>query len=352
MVPWRRLTVFGVLLAVIVVFSMVAFANVLSGATGTATCSGWSISINATNLTANTTYTIDYSVTATCNGVATTVSNSITFTASGMTATETASGTWPGGPLVGTCDFMGLATLTNSGSHVDISFSPSSSVCPSPPPPPPCVATATNSSNFNGTFVPAGSFIWFNANFTAHNVPSSGVTIDFTKGNISFTAGGISHSLAVPNAKITFSPSATCTSTTFDSMTSTWVTTVPISGDDEIFLTGLAFPVPSGGLPGGANPVNFSGTYSAETSAPGLSIQMKWGAAAYSSFTTDYNALQIKAGHQTACGQSNGDHAGTPEGVNSTNTPWKKFVIGGARGGGGSNFTGSWSGTLSIRICP
>ncbi len=183
-------------------------------------------------------------------------------------------------------------------------------------------------------------------------MPSSGVTIDFTKGNISFTAGGISYSLAVPNAKITFSPSASCTSTTFDSMTSTWVTTVPVSGDDEVFLTGLAWPVPSGGLPGGANPVNFSGTYSAETSAPGLSIQMKWSAAAYSSFTTDYNALQIKAGHQTACGQSNGDHAGTPEGVNSTNTPWKKFVVGGARGGGGSNFTGSWSGTLSIRICP
>ncbi len=352
MVSRRRLAVFAVLLGVLAVFSTVAFANILSGASGSATCSGWSIRINAIDLTAGTTYTIDYSVTATCNGVPTTVSNSILFTASGMTATETASGTWPGAPLVGTCDFTGSATLTNSGSHVDISFSPSSSVCPSPPPPPPCVATATNSSNFNGTFVPAGSFIWFNANFTAHNVPSSGVTIDFTKGNISFTAGGISHSLAVPNAKITFSPSATCTSTTFDSMTSTWVTTVPISGDDEIFLTGLAWPVPSGGLPGGANPVNFSGTYSAETSAPGLSIQMKWGAAAYSSFTTDYNALQIKAGHQTACGESNGDHAGTPEGVNSTNTPWKKFVIGGARGGGGSNFTGSWSGTLSIKICP
>jgi hypothetical protein len=158
------------------------------------------------------------------------------------------------------------------------------------------------SSNFNGTPVPAGSFIWFSANFTAHGVPSSGVTLDFTSGNISFAAGGTSYNLAVPNAKITFSTSASCTSTTFDSVTNTWITTVPVSGDDEIFLTGLAWPVPTGGLPGGANPVNFSGTYSAETSAPGLSIQMKWGAAAYSSFTTDYNALQVKAGHQTACG--------------------------------------------------
>jgi hypothetical protein len=255
------------------------------------------------------------------------------------------------GALTGNVSVSGTVTVGDSGPQ-EITFSPSTLSCSTPPPPPPCVATATNSSNFNGTPVPAGSFIWFSANFTAHGVPSSGVTLDFTSGNISFKAGGTSYNLAVPNAKITFSPSASCTSTTFDSVTNTWMTTVPVSGDDEIFLTGLAWPVPSGGLPGGANPVNFSGTYSAETSAPGLSIQMKWGAAAYSSFTTDYNALQVKAGHQTACGLNNGDHAGTPEGVNSSNTPWKHFVIGGARGGGGSNFTGSWSGTLSINICP
>ncbi|PYX76898.1 MAG: hypothetical protein DMG78_00405 [Acidobacteria bacterium] len=47
---------------------------------------------------------------------------------------------------------------------------------------------------------------------------------------------------------------------------------------------------------------------------------------------------------------NNGDHAGTPEGVNSNNQPWKKFVVGGARGGGCSNWTGSWSGTLSVML--
>src|ERR1700740_2205097 len=118
MVPRRRLTVFVVLLAVIAVFSTVAFANVLNSGTGTATCMGWSISINASSLTAGITYTIDYTVTATCNGVATTVSNSISFTATDTMATETASGTWPGAPLVGTCDFKGSATLTNSGSFL------------------------------------------------------------------------------------------------------------------------------------------------------------------------------------------------------------------------------------------
>jgi hypothetical protein len=218
-------------------------------------------------------------------------------------------------------------------------------------PPPGCTATATNSSNFNGTFVPAGTYIWFNSNFKANNVPRNGATIDFTSGNVSFTAGATSYSLAVPNARITFSSTASCTSTTFDSGTNTWNTTVPVSGDDEIFLTGLTWPVPTGGLSGGANPVNFSGIYSSETDAPGLSIQMVWSAAAYSSFPTNYNALQVKAGHQKACGQNNGDHAGTPEGVDNSNIPWKSYLVGGPRGGGGSNFTGSWSGTLNIPIC-
>ena len=350
MVHRKSLAVFVLLLGLLVLFSTAALANILTGATGAANCSGWSIDINAADLTPSTSYEIDYTITATCDSGTITVPGSITFTAGASgSATARAGGNWS---LSGNCAITGSATLTSSGSSTGIDFSPSSLNCSSTPPPPPCTASATNPSNFNGTFVPAGTYIWFNAQFKAQNVPKSGVTIDFTSGNISFTAGGTPYSLAVPNARITFSPSATCTSTFFDSMTSTWNTTVPVSGDDEVFLTGLAWQVPGGGLPGGANPVNFSGTYSSESNAPGLSIQMQWSAAAYSSFTTDYNALNIKAGHQTACGQNNGDHAGTPEGVDSTNTPWKHYLVGGPRGGGGSNFTGSWSGTLSINICP
>jgi hypothetical protein len=133
-------------------------------------------------------------------------------------------------------------------------------------------------------------------------------------------------------------------------MTNTWTTTVPVKGDDEIFLSGLAVPVPFSGRLGGNN-VSWTGEFS--PSVPGISIEWKWGAAVYTAFTTDYNALAVKAGHQTACGQNNGDHAGTPEGVNNKNQPWKQFVTGGARGGGGSNWTGSWSGTQAVSpSCP
>jgi len=40
----------------------------------------------------------------------------------------------------------------------------------------------------------------------------------------------------------------------------------------------------------------------------------------------------------------NSDHAGTPESV-------RQFLVSGARGGGGSNFTGSYSGTVKTGAC-
>jgi hypothetical protein len=127
------------------------------------------------------------------------------------------------------------------------------------------------------------------------------------------------------------------------------VTTVPISSngqvkEDEILLDGLAFQVPAGGLPGGINNVVWLGNFS--SSQANLNVQWQWGAAVYNTSFPGYSTLNPKAGHQTACGINNGDHAGTPE-----NTAIQHALIGGARGGGGSNFTGSWSGTVSVTPC-
>src|SRR6185437_279416 len=58
------------------------------------------------------------------------------------------------------------------------------------------------------------------------------------------------------------------------------------------------------------------------------------------------NNLNVKPTHSNACGFNNGDHAGTPEAKKI-----QQSVIGGARGGGGSNFTGSWSGTQNVAPC-
>ena len=228
-------------------------------------------------------------------------------------------------------------------------FSQSQHVSCGTPPPPQCEVIGSIEAGFNGTnIVGVGTgpaFIWFNSNLSLKN-QSAGTTITLTGSQV--TINGTPY--AVPDAKITFAAVA-CASTQFDAGSNTWLTTVPLAGSDEIFLSGLAFPVNS--LPGGAK-VTWSGNFG--SSQPGLCLSWKWGAAAYTFFTTsstsplviDYNAANIKPSHSAACGINNGDHAGTPQ-----TQAIRASVTGGARGGGGSNFTGSWSGTGSLcPICP
>ena len=81
---------------------------------------------------------------------------------------------------------------------------------------------------------------------------------------------------------------------------------------------------------------------------PGLKVQWQWAASVYhnATFAADYNLLGVKPvdDNHTSL-YLNSDHAGTPEN-------FKSDVTGGARGGGGSNFTGSYSGTASSVPAP
>jgi hypothetical protein len=345
---WRYLRILSVTVALLLVSATPALADIDS-ATATTTCSTYSLGLSASGLIAGASYTISYSIDVSPAASGFPLTGSISFVPSSGSFSDSLTGSFPA--LAGSFTFSGSALLSGptKGDFIPrpITFSPSGLTCQPPPPPPPCSAQSTISSNFNGTPINGGSYIWFNANFSASGIPSSGATISLTNSTISFTQRGTQYQLPVPNAQVVFSPTATCSSTTFNTMTNTWTTTVPIKGDDEIFLTGLAWPVPAGGLNGGVNPVDWEGSFSTN-GASGISLNWKWGAAAYSAFTTDYNALAVKSGHQTACGQSNGDHAGVPEGFNNSNRRWNEFVVGGARGGGGSNWTGSWSSTQSV----
>jgi hypothetical protein len=195
--------------------------------------------------------------------------------------------------------------------------------------------------NFNGTPIPGGDSIWFNAHLTnTSGIPASGATIHFSGAMVTSSA----FTAPLPDGAIIFSPSAACATTSFSG--NTWTTTVPISGSDEIFLTGLALPLPSG-LTGGLNPVTVTGIFSA--SVPGISVSWQWGAAVYACFTPPnagfYNSLNVKPTHQNACNLNNGDHAGTPE-----SRVFQQCVTGGAGGGGGSNFTGGWSAAVSTPV--
>jgi len=210
-----------------------------------------------------------------------------------------------------------------------------------------CATTSSIMSNFNGTSINPSNYIWFNANFNASGI-QNGTTISFTNSKITIVASNnVTYMVTVPDATITFSSSATCATTTFSGQ---WMTTVPVSGSDEIFLSGLLKQesMISGNVDLKASTVTWTGSFGTNTS--GVTLKWKWGAAVYQSNSQvaaaagNPNQLGVKPTHTNACNINNSDHAGTPEAI-------KKSVIGGARGGGGSNFTGSWSGTQSMTPC-
>ena len=151
---------------------------------------------------------------------------------------------------------------------------------------------SSNESSFNQTSIAEGSVIWFNSAIHVDGLGASPARIFLTDSTINFTANGARYNLTVPAATITFDPAAKAASTNFDESSNQWVTTVPSGLASRAFLTGLAFPVPAGGLPGGVSGVTWSAAFSTDT--PGVTAKWQWAAAVYSSFGPDYNSLAVK----------------------------------------------------------
>lgn len=121
----RHYVILGILFGVL---ALSALANVLTSAIATADCSGYTLTVNTSDLVSGTMYTIDYSFILICGGSTTTVSGTIPFTASGTASTQTVTKTWPTTPLTTNCSVTGSAELTSSGSTVAITFNGSTSV--------------------------------------------------------------------------------------------------------------------------------------------------------------------------------------------------------------------------------
>jgi hypothetical protein len=208
------------------------------------------------------------------------------------------------------------------------------------------MATSSSiASNFNGTPIAGGAFIWFNSVLKPHGLGSNPVTVQLQNSSIQFEVGSTSYSVSVPNATIVFSSSTTTATGSFDTTQNMWNIHAPSSGlAGNVFLDGAIFQVPSGGFPGGIKPVTWRGDFSSDTS--GVTVQWQWAAAVYPAgdFSTDYNALGVKPVDDNKHSiYQNSDHAGTPENFKCSNC-----LPGGGTGGGGSNFTGSYSGTASV----
>ncbi|MBV8488961.1 MAG: hypothetical protein JO199_00425 [Candidatus Eremiobacteraeota bacterium] len=201
--------------------------------------------------------------------------------------------------------------------------------------------TVANASNFNGTAVPSGDTIWFNSVMKVSGAGSSPVTIAMTNSSIAIVQKGVTTTLKTPNAYVTIDPGATSPSLSYSSSQKAWIERVPASTSGNVFLNGAAMAL-STTLPGGANPVTWTATFS--STSPGVSLQWQWAAAAYTTFSSNNNALGVKPLDDNHYAPYNSDHAGTPEN-------YRSYVTGGARGGGGANYTGSYSGTVAVAAC-
>jgi hypothetical protein len=201
------------------------------------------------------------------------------------------------------------------------------------------------SSDFRKIPVSAGNYLWFNSAFKLRAPAKQKVTLTFFQSSVSFQykdagVNVVSVNQAMPDAEIVIDPSVTSASTSFDSAQSVWITTLPFDTDDAAFLTGLPWVVPAGGIPGDIEPVTFCGTFASDTA--GVEIGWRWSAAAYSSFSEDASVLGVMPMDTDRDDSlSNHDRAGTPEN-------FKQYAVSGARGLGGKNYTGSYSGTKEI----
>lgn len=199
----------------------------------------------------------------------------------------------------------------------------------------PAASEVISPTSWNKFNVPFGKapVAWVHAQFKPTGVPTAtSSTAQFT--GVSFVLNGISYPM--PDGIVNFDPNGPATSTTTFSGTpgtssARWTTTVnPNFISDENFFVGAAIPVDPTIAGGGQATIRFT----TQTDDTGLSFSWQWSAAVYTYWPSDWNQAMIQAYH------GNGQHADTPN-----NTQVQKSLIQGPRGGGGSNFTGSWSAT-------
>src|SRR5204863_10189529 len=152
-----------------------------------------------------------------------------------------------------------------------------------------CTELSAIELSFNPTPIAEGSVIWFHSAMSVNGLGSDPATIYLNDASISFTANGTGYNLPVADTRITFDPSVAEATTSFDAGSNRWTTMVPSGLSGRAFASGLAFPVPEGGLPEDIGAVTWTASFSTDT--PGVSAEWQWAAAVYTSFSSDHNVL-------------------------------------------------------------
>jgi len=348
----KYLGIWGAIWALVAIFTTAAIAQeITSNPAATVTCQGFNITFPVDNLFSSNTgadFTIEYNFTATCGSTTKSFPGFVSFTRTSEAETITAQGTWS---LSGGCTVTGSASLfgtncgLNCGGNVfyhsyPINFNGSAVAtvnCPSFACviPPSGTAIPGNPVSWNGFTAPAGSVVWINAHLDPKNVPTNTIT------TVAFTGVTLvvnSTTYALPNGTVVFDPTVS-TPMTVVNPDGSWTTTVNPATSGDIFFDGQAIPVDSNMQNGGHGNTTSTLSFSTNSTDNALDFSWQWSAAVYTSWPGNA-AANIEPV------QANGLHAGAPQ-----NTAVQKTLIQGPRGGGGSNFTGSWSGT-GTGICP
>jgi hypothetical protein len=210
-------------------------------------------------------------------------------------------------------------------------------------------SSGSSESGFNGQSISAGDYIWFSS---VVQLVGSKLTaplhIHFDNQTLTFeTKSGTSWSIKLADSNTLYDSGVTTATTTWDSSAYNWSTVVPMSYTGDVFLSGWSYKVPAGGIPAGTT-VTWAGQFHSSENC--MDFNWKWAAAVYTNMPHPYSAdnnaqIGVKpVDDNQLSSYQNSDHAGTPENYTA-------YLTAGARGGGGSNFTGSYSGNVGINKC-
>ena len=250
------------------------------------------------------------------------------------------------GAITGT-PTLPVGTYTFNAKVVDSSFSQAGTAVASCP-----IKTSTNNyvcvippsgtvmgaTSWNSFSAPSSAVVWLNLHLQLQSTPST-----TTKTTVALTGGTFvvnSTTYGIPDGYLIFDPTAPATPTTSFNASQgpngAWTTTFnPSNLSDEIFINGAAIPVSSNITNSSQANISFTTDSTDNT----LKFQWQWGAAVFT-YWPNNNSANILPNHV------NGLQAGTPQ-----NATVQQSLIGGPRGGGGSNYTGSWSAT-GQGMCP
>ena len=150
-------------------------------------------------------------------------------------------------------DSNGPAASGGSNASATVTVTVTSGNCSAP--------TVTTTANFSGnTSACQNNPIWFSSTVAVNGIGAKGGVLQFNNAAISFTANGSPVTLIAPAALITFSPTATTATSTYDAPSNTWNTVVPAGYTGNVFLTGLTYQAPAR-FSAANNPVTWSGSF-------------------------------------------------------------------------------------------